>query len=208
MERVGQKNWNKLPWLGFRLQWGCRRWRGVLWGYSPPPVLNWEKGWGVRWSSGWWWWLCLPAKSVPLLLLLFFSTYSPPLSTHSQSSLQPTGGLCNFVHGRLRACSGWESQRRLDLSRLAEFQTPTIFNCAFNFHHSIFYRSPKIMKIILYILYIYKNVSTNLIKAIPICEFVYTVILFQNYKISIYIKNMCRFWNSVNRDYKIQSHSK
>ena len=39
-ELVGQKNRNELPWLGFGLQWGCKRWRGLLWDYSPPPVLN------------------------------------------------------------------------------------------------------------------------------------------------------------------------
>jgi len=40
------------------------------------------------------------------------------------------------------------------------------------------------------------------------CEFGYVVISFQSYKISIYINNSSRFWNSVNGDYKIQSHSK
>jgi hypothetical protein len=44
----------------------------------------------------------------------------------------------------------------------AEFQTPTIFDRDFNFHCSIFYRAPKIVKIIIYILYICKSVSTHL----------------------------------------------
>jgi hypothetical protein len=43
----------------------------------------------------------------------------------------------------------------------AEFQTPTIFDRDFNFHCSIFYRAPKIVKIIIYILYICKSVSTH-----------------------------------------------
>jgi len=34
------------------------------------------------------------------------------------------------------------------------------------------------------------------------------VILFQNYMISIYIENTRQFWNSVNGDYKIESHGK
>ena len=60
----------------------------------------------------------------------------------------------------------------------------------------------------MYILDIYKNVYRILFQAIHICGLVYMVILFQSYKISIYIENTRRFWNSVNGDYKIQSHSK
>jgi len=47
-----------------------------------------------------------------------------------------------------------------DMLCLAEFETLTIFNHNFDFHCTIFYRSPKIVKIIIYILQIYKNVST------------------------------------------------
>jgi hypothetical protein len=32
-----QKPETELPWLGFGLQWGCRRWRGVLWVTAPLP---------------------------------------------------------------------------------------------------------------------------------------------------------------------------
>ena len=143
-ELVGQKKRNELPWLSFGLQWGCKRW-------------------GVRWSSGWLWWLCSPARSVPFLLLLLFSTHSPPLP--SLPNPNPPYSLLTdrvtVVCGRLRACSGRE--RRVDLTRLAEFQTLTIFDRDFDFHRSIFYGAPKIVKIIKYILYIYKNVSTILI---------------------------------------------
>ena len=45
----------------------------------------------------------------------------------------------------------------------AEFQTPTIFDRNFDFHHSIFYRIPKIVKIITYVLYTCENVSAILI---------------------------------------------
>ena len=64
---------------------------------------------------------------------------------------------------------------------------------------SIFYRFPKIVKIIIYILCICKNVYKILIWANFICGFVYMVISFQSYKISIYIENARQFWNSVNR---------
>ena len=44
-KREARSGWAKkaeteLPWLGFGLQWDCKRWRGVPWGYNPPPVLN------------------------------------------------------------------------------------------------------------------------------------------------------------------------
>ena len=54
-------------------------------------------------------------------------------------------------------------ERDADLSRLAEFQSPTIFDRDFDFHRSIFDRAPKIVKIIIYIFYICENVSTILI---------------------------------------------
>ena len=95
---------------------------------------------------------------VPLILLLISFTHpSPPTPSPPNS---PLVGCVAFV--RLRACSGQET-RSVDLSRLArvaEFQTPTIFDRAFDFHRSRFYRPRKIIKIIIYILYIYKNVST------------------------------------------------
>ena len=59
-----------------------------------------------------------------------------------------------------------------------------------------------------YILYICKDVSTISHQAILICEGVYIVISFQSYEISIYIKKTRRFWDSVNGDYELQSHSK
>ena len=37
---LGEKLETEPLWLGFRLQWGCSRWRGVLWGYSPPSHAN------------------------------------------------------------------------------------------------------------------------------------------------------------------------
>ena len=52
----------------------------------------------------------------------------------------------------------------------------------FDFHCSMFYRSPKITKIIVYILYIRKNVSKILIL---ICWFDCVVISFQGYRISL-----------------------
>ena len=107
----------------------------------------------------------------------------------------------------------WSSGRRhkgqhISLSHLAEFQTPTIFDHDFDLHRSIFYNAPKIVKIIIYILYIHRKVSTIYIWAILSRGFNYMVISFQNYKISIYIEIPCQFWISVNENYKIHSHSK
>ena len=50
--------------------------------------------------------------------------------------------------------------QHISLSHLAEFQTPTVFDHDFDLHHSIFYNAPKIVKIIIYILYIHRKVST------------------------------------------------
>jgi hypothetical protein len=92
---LGEKPETELPWLGFRLQRGCRKWRGGAVGLqTPPPVLTYGWGWGVRWyGMGGWWFGC--THLAPLLLLLLFSTHSLPLSTHSFPSLKPTGGLCD-----------------------------------------------------------------------------------------------------------------
>ena len=51
----------------------------------------------------------------------------------------------------------------IDLSRLAKFQTPNVFDRDFEICRSTFYRSPKIMKIFIYVFYIHENVSYNLI---------------------------------------------
>ena len=49
VKHEAQSGWAKKPktelqWLGFGLQWGCKRWRGVLWGYSPPSCAKMERG--------------------------------------------------------------------------------------------------------------------------------------------------------------------
>jgi hypothetical protein len=67
---------------------------------------------------------------------------------------------------------------------LMEFQTPTVFNHDFVFHHSTFFRPPKIVKILVYPLYIHNNVT-----------------MFSLWEIS-------QFWNSVNEDFKLHLHSK
>src|ERR1700734_4169056 len=80
---------------------------------------------------------CLSLSSLPIPL--------PSLPTPNPPYSLPIDCV-TVVCGRLCACSGRE---RLDVpSRLAEFQTPTIFNRDFYFHRSIFSRSPKIVKII------------------------------------------------------------
>ena len=47
--KKGQKPKTKLQWLGFGLQWGCRRWRRALWGYSSSSHAKLERGGGVKW---------------------------------------------------------------------------------------------------------------------------------------------------------------
>jgi hypothetical protein len=80
-----------------------------------------------------------------LSISFLLSSHSSPLAPIP--SLKPMGGSDNGPKAL----------------RLVEFQTPTVFDCDFNSHHSLFYWPPKIMKIILYILYVHKNVSTILI---------------------------------------------
>ena len=84
---------------------------------------------------------CFSSSSLP--------TPSPPYS--------PLMGCVTVVRGRLRGCSGSVNLSRL--ARLVEFQTPIILDCHYDFHCSIFYRAHKIVKIIIYPLYIHKNVS-------------------------------------------------
>src|SRR6266436_8749602 len=99
---------------------------------------------------GGWWWLCLPATWCPSC----FSLCSPPTPLPSlptpNPSYSPLIGL--VVCGRLCACSGRE--KHVNLTHLAEFQTPTNCNCNFNCYHSIFYRLPKIIKMIICTLYL------------------------------------------------------
>jgi hypothetical protein len=134
---------------------------------------------------GRWWFGC--AYLAPLLLLHFF----PPTPLPSRPIPNPPfSPLMGWVK-RWHACSGRE--RDADLSCLAEFQTPTFLNCNFDFHSSISYSDPKIVKIIVCIHYICKDVSMILNLEILICGGVYMVILFQSYEISIYIEKMCWF---------------
>jgi hypothetical protein len=52
-------------------------------------------------------------------------------------------------------------ERGIDFrTRLAEFQTPTIFDRDFDIYRSIFYSGPKIVKIIIYTLYVHNDIST------------------------------------------------
>ena len=120
---------------------------------TPPPMLTYGWGWGVRWYGWVVVWLCLPStpSASPL-----FPTHCTPLSTHFLHPFDRLGWAL------VVSCVLVVNERDTNLSHLAEFQTPTIFNCNFNFHCSIFYRGLKIVKIIIYILYICMNVSTIL----------------------------------------------
>ena len=140
---------------------------------------------------------CLSFSSLPL---------SYPLCPLLHSSPRPIGvGIPRLWSVRSSGRSGHEEYFK---SRLAKFQTPTVFDRDLDFYCSTFYRYAEIMKIIIYILYVHKNVSYNLIPEILSCECGYVVISFQSYKISIYIDIPRWFLNPVDGDYKIQSHGK
>ena len=47
-------------------------------------------------------------------------------------------------------------------SRLAEFETLTIFDHDFEIYRSIFYRAPKIVKIMIYTILVTRNISVIL----------------------------------------------
>jgi hypothetical protein len=88
----------------------------------------------------------LPGQCPSCFSFSSLPTPLPSLPTPNPSYSPPVGCI-NFIHGRLRACSGRE--RHFDLSHLVEFQTLIIFYRNFYFLRSILYRSHKIMKIII-----------------------------------------------------------
>jgi len=122
--------------------WAARRWRDV--GLQPPFLCkNRERRWGVSGmvSGG--------GCAYLLVWCLGPSCFSlSSLAAHWQAVSPSSVVGCMLV------------DKRDILLCLAEFETLTIFNHNFDFHCTIFYRSPKIVKIIIYILQIYKNVST------------------------------------------------
>jgi hypothetical protein len=189
-ERCGPKTRNRAAVARLRAETGLHVVEGGAVGLRDPSRANLAIGSGMGGEVVWWvvvlfvlTWHPFCFSSFPPTPLPYLPTPSPPYS--------PLTSCVTVVRGRLRGCSGREEC--VHLSRLAEFQTPTIFDRDFEFHRSIFYRPPKIVKIIMYILYIYKNVYGILFQAIHICGLVYMVISFQSYKISIYIENTRRF---------------
>ena len=126
--------------------------------------------------------LTLSYLSLPLPLC--------PLPPLPETTCPP--GRRSFAVGR---CSAAVHEQGLDWQCpvLAEFQTPTIFDCNFYFSCSSVYSSPKIVKIIIYILYIHKNAVAISIWKIPVCGFGYVVILFQSSRIYFYIEIPRRF---------------
>src|ERR1700676_468629 len=88
---------------------------------------------------------CLSISSLPTLSTPSPSADAPP-GTHEWARYSPKG----------LAFGG----NRVEERRLAEFQTPTVFNRDFDFHRSICYSHFEIVKIIIYTLYMNSNVST------------------------------------------------
>ena len=117
---------------------------------------------------------------------LFFSILYPLLSPLYPLLPSPQHGVLppSFV---VRSVLTMVALRR-GLVALAEFQTPTIFDRDFDFNCRSFHSPSKIMKIIIYILYIYGNVSRISIQAISICGFINVIISFQSCRISFYIE--------------------
>ena len=101
---------------------------------------------------------------LPLLHFLFFSTsFLPSLPTPIPL---PRTHWCwvSLVRGQSGEVDEADAKSaQVDLSRLAKFQTPNVFDRDFEFYRSMFYRSPKIMKIIIYVFYVHEKVSYNLI---------------------------------------------
>jgi hypothetical protein len=135
-----------------------------------------------------WWkgWVCSPCYLLPLLSFLFFSTsFLPSLCPLLYPSPRPIGvGCLLFVVGS----DQWMRWRRV--RRLVAFSgvsNSDRFDHDFDFDHSTFYSSRKIVKINIYILYTHKNVSYNLFREILNYGFGYVVLSFQSYKIYIYI---------------------
>ena len=136
------------------------------------------------------------ADVAPLLVL---PSSLPSLLPSLPTSTPPCNNLVGWVTFMVGvgAGNGW---LRRPIGDIAEFQTPTLFDCDCEFDYSTFYRSPKIVKIIRYILYIHRNVTTNSIWAILIYGIGHMVISFESYRISLYIDIPRPFWNSVNED--------
>ena len=88
------------------------------------------------------------------------------------------------------------------------FKLRPLSNRNFDCHRSICYRSPKIVKLIIYTLNADENVSRILICVILICEVCYVFISFQSYRISFYIENTRWFCIFTYLHYKQQSHGK
>jgi hypothetical protein len=140
------------------------------------------------------WWVVVLVLTclAPLLLLLYFQPTPLPSLLIPNPPHSPLIGWVSppFVVGCVLVADKRDTSTCCVWWR---FQTPTILNRNFNFHCSISYSDTKIMKIIVYILYIYKDVSTILHQTILICGGVYMVISFQSYEISIYIEKTCWF---------------
>jgi hypothetical protein len=82
---------------------------------------------------------------------------SPPLCLILPPSGNPFEGWVSLVRGRFGAVDMEDEAKAL-----SEFQTPIVFDCDCNFDCSTFYKPPKIVKVITYILYIHENVSRDL----------------------------------------------
>jgi hypothetical protein len=140
-----------------------------------------EVVWRMEWVLLTWWHpSCLSCLSC--LSFAYLSPPSLPTPTPPWDQLPAGGVVCSSRWVWMQeACEGGTRVH------LVEFQTPTIFDCGFGLHCSTFVKSLKIVKIIIYIHYIRKNVSPISIWPILICGLGYVAILFRSCIISFYI---------------------
>ena len=120
----------------------------------------------------------VPAHPYPFCL--FFLYFTPPSILLSPSCNAPGGAghwPCVFV----LSCGWGMSKTTVCKPRLAEFQTPIVFDRVCSFNCSTFYRPFKIVKIIICILCMHYNAYIILFWEILIHEFDYVIILFQSY---------------------------
>ena len=91
-------------------------------------------------------WCCLPGDLAPQLLPLLFSPILLLYPTPTPPWNHLAGGIgMSFVRGRFGA---GRCDSTFGLPRLAEFQTPTIFDHNRDSNRNTFYRLPKMGKII------------------------------------------------------------
>jgi hypothetical protein len=136
-------------------------------------------------------------------------TLFPPFSACFYPISEPTDGSGNGLRASCLVLIELEAAGAESTCRVwRSFKLRPFSSCDFNFRRRIYYRFPKIVKIIICTLYLDENVSIILIYAILICGLCYAIISIQSYRIFFYIENTRRFCCFTYLHYKQQSHGK